>query len=75
MFGKHLDTAHLCKCNTLGKTKQLLLFAGYKLNPASLMGDQKTLTYHRFVEAFKFANGLKKHIRDPHFSSEGVSYL
>lgn len=75
MSGKHLDTAHLWKWNTLGKTKQLLLFTGYKLNSASLMGDQKTLTYHRLVEAFKFANGLKKHIRDPRFSSEEVSYL
>ncbi|XP_078106362.1 gamma-glutamyltransferase 5a [Sander vitreus] len=51
----------------------LNVMKGYKLNPASLMGDQKTLTYHRFVEAFKFANGLKKHIRDPRFSSEEMA--
>ncbi|KAG8012235.1 Glutathione hydrolase 5 proenzyme [Nibea albiflora] len=40
--------------------------AGYDLKP------QNTLTYHRYIEAFKFANGLKKHIRDPKFSSEDV---
>ncbi|XP_071338345.1 gamma-glutamyltransferase 5a isoform X2 [Trachinotus anak] len=38
--------------------------AGYGLNSASLTGEQKTLAYHRYVEALKFANGLKKHI-DP----------
>lgn len=71
----HLNTAHLWELNTLGETKQLLLFTGYNLTPASLTGEQKTMTYHRLVEAFKFANGLKKHIRDPRFSSEEVSYF
>ncbi|KAM4616089.1 gamma-glutamyltransferase 5a [Polymixia lowei] len=47
----------------------LNIMTGYHLDSASLMGDQKTLTYHRYVEACKFANGLKKYIRDPHFSS------
>ncbi|XP_040928170.1 gamma-glutamyltransferase 5a isoform X2 [Betta splendens] len=44
--------------------------AGYDMNSASLRGEQKTLTYHRYAEAFKFANGLKKNIRDPEFGSE-----
>lgn len=44
------------------------------MNAASLTGEQKTLAYHRYVEAFKFANALKKHIRDPDFGSEQVSF-
>lgn len=40
------------------------------INSASLAKDQKMPFYHRYIEAFKFANGLKKHIRDPQFSSE-----
>ncbi|XP_049907018.1 gamma-glutamyltransferase 5a isoform X2 [Epinephelus moara] len=51
----------------------LNVMKGYNLNPASLVGEQKTLAYHRLVEAFKFANGLKKHIRDPRFSSEEMA--
>ncbi|XP_061841852.2 gamma-glutamyltransferase 5a isoform X1 [Nerophis lumbriciformis] len=47
----------------------LNIMKGYDLNPASLRGEQKTLFYHRYVEALKFANGLKRHIRDPQFSS------
>uniref|UniRef100_A0A6Q2YTK1 Gamma-glutamyltransferase 5a n=1 Tax=Esox lucius TaxID=8010 RepID=A0A6Q2YTK1_ESOLU len=42
----------------------------YSLNSASLMGEQKTLTYQRYIEACKFSNGLRKYIRDPHFNSE-----
>uniref|UniRef100_A0A3Q3WAH3 Glutathione hydrolase n=1 Tax=Mola mola TaxID=94237 RepID=A0A3Q3WAH3_MOLML len=45
---------------------------GYHLNSSALEGEQKTLTYHHYVEAFKFANGLKKYTRDPKFSSEEV---
>ncbi|XP_042344158.1 gamma-glutamyltransferase 5a [Plectropomus leopardus] len=47
----------------------LNVMKGYNLNPAS----QKTLAYHRLIEAFKFANGLKAHIRDPRFSSEEMA--
>uniref|UniRef100_A0A3Q3WAG9 Glutathione hydrolase n=1 Tax=Mola mola TaxID=94237 RepID=A0A3Q3WAG9_MOLML len=46
---------------------------GYHLNSSALEGEQKTLTYHHYVEAFKFANGLKKYTRDPKFSSEEVA--
>ncbi|XP_029999937.1 gamma-glutamyltransferase 5a isoform X1 [Sphaeramia orbicularis] len=48
----------------------LNIMKGYNLNSASATGEEKTLTYHRYIEAFKFVNGLKKHIRDPNFSSE-----
>ncbi|XP_067377420.1 gamma-glutamyltransferase 5a isoform X2 [Channa argus] len=48
----------------------LNIMKGYDWNSASLTGEQKTLAYHRYVEAFKFANVLKKHIRDPVFGSE-----
>ncbi|KAI3371858.1 hypothetical protein L3Q82_006737 [Scortum barcoo] len=51
----------------------LNVMKGYDLNSASLTGEEKILTYHRYVETFKFANGLKKHIRDPHFSSEEMA--
>ncbi|XP_029959888.1 gamma-glutamyltransferase 5a [Salarias fasciatus] len=45
----------------------------FYLNSESLSDDQKTLFYHRYIEAFKFANGLKKHVRDPQFSSEKMA--
>lgn len=51
----------------------LNIMKGFDLNLTSLTGEQKTQTYHRYVEAFKFANGLKKHIRDPQFSSEEMA--
>lgn len=47
---------------------------GFGLNPASVTGEKKTLFYRRYVEALKFANGFKKYIRDPQFSSDGVSF-
>ncbi|MEQ2186352.1 hypothetical protein GOODEAATRI_027607, partial [Goodea atripinnis] len=43
------------------------------MNSAPQSVEQKTQFYHRYVEAFKFANGLKKHIRDPHFKSEKMT--
>nr|XP_057926765.1 gamma-glutamyltransferase 5a [Doryrhamphus excisus] len=46
----------------------LNIMEGYDLNPESLTGEQKTLFYHRYLEALKFANGLKRHLRDPQFS-------
>ncbi|XP_054630967.1 gamma-glutamyltransferase 5a [Dunckerocampus dactyliophorus] len=46
----------------------LKIMEGYDLNPESLRREQKTLFYHRYVEALKFANGLKRHLRDPQFS-------
>lgn len=52
----------------------MFVFTGYHLNSASLTDEQKTLAYHRYIEAFKFANGLKKHIRDPEFGSEKVRF-
>ncbi|KAM3868397.1 gamma-glutamyltransferase 5a [Diretmus argenteus] len=51
----------------------LNIMKGYALDSASLMGEQKTLTYHRYIEACKFANGLRKYIRDPNFTSGGMA--
>uniref|UniRef100_H2MI15 Gamma-glutamyltransferase 5a n=1 Tax=Oryzias latipes TaxID=8090 RepID=H2MI15_ORYLA len=48
----------------------LNIMRGYQLNPEGLTGEKKTLFYHRYIESFKFANGLKKYIRDPRFTSE-----
>ncbi|KAG7241407.1 hypothetical protein INR49_025607, partial [Caranx melampygus] len=50
----------------------LNIMKGYGLNSASLTGEHKTLTYHRYIEAFKFANGLKKHIHPQHSSEDMV---
>lgn len=49
------------------------LLSGYQSIQPLVTTEQKVLFYHRYIEAFKFANGLKKHIRDPKFSSEKVS--
>ncbi|KAM6930432.1 gamma-glutamyltransferase 5a [Xenentodon cancila] len=51
----------------------LNIMKGYHLNSPVLTNEQKTLFYHRYVEAFKFANGLKKHIRDPKVSSDKMA--
>ncbi|KAJ8346647.1 hypothetical protein SKAU_G00280480 [Synaphobranchus kaupii] len=47
----------------------LNIMKGFNLTPSSMEGEQKILTFHRFAEASKFANGQRKSIRDPHFSS------
>ncbi|KAG5281339.1 hypothetical protein AALO_G00070170 [Alosa alosa] len=41
---------------------------GYNLTPASLEGQQKMLTFQRYVETSKFANGLRRFLRDPRFT-------
>ncbi|CAL8294841.1 unnamed protein product [Gadus morhua 'NCC'] len=51
----------------------LNIMKGYAPNPESMMGEERAQTYHRFVEACKFANGLKKHLRDPQFHSGAVA--
>uniref|UniRef100_A0A671Q3T4 Gamma-glutamyltransferase 5-like n=1 Tax=Sinocyclocheilus anshuiensis TaxID=1608454 RepID=A0A671Q3T4_9TELE len=43
---------------------------GFILSSASLEGDEKVLTFQRYVETCKFANGLKKFMKDPQFSSQ-----
>ncbi|KAL4660381.1 gamma-glutamyltransferase 5-like [Arapaima gigas] len=45
----------------------LNIMKGYNLDPSSVLSGQKTLTYHRYVEACKFANSWKRYIRDPDF--------
>ncbi|XP_047236438.1 glutathione hydrolase 5 proenzyme-like isoform X2 [Girardinichthys multiradiatus] len=54
-------------------TLVLNIMKGYQMNSAPQSVEQKTQFYHRYVEAFKFANGLKKHIRDPHFKSQKMT--
>ncbi|XP_030292712.1 glutathione hydrolase 5 proenzyme [Sparus aurata] len=44
------------------------LMKGYHLTRSSLQGHQKIQMYHHYIEAAKFANGLKKSISDPGFS-------
>uniref|UniRef100_I3JT77 Glutathione hydrolase n=1 Tax=Oreochromis niloticus TaxID=8128 RepID=I3JT77_ORENI len=51
----------------------LNIMKGYKMNSDLKTTDEKTLFYHRYIEAFKFANGLKKHIRDPKFHSDKMA--
>ncbi|KAM9743261.1 gamma-glutamyltransferase 5a [Menidia menidia] len=51
----------------------LNIMKGYEMNSDPLTVDQKTQFYHRYVEAFKFANGLKREIRDPQFGSEKMA--
>ncbi|KAK7933919.1 hypothetical protein WMY93_004815 [Mugilogobius chulae] len=48
----------------------LNIMKGFKLDPKSMKPEEKTMAYHRYIEAFKFANGLKKHIKDPMASSD-----
>lgn len=43
---------------------------GFNLSSASLEGDKKVLTFQRYVETCKFANGLKKFMKDPNFASQ-----
>ncbi|KAL6456219.1 hypothetical protein MHYP_G00347610 [Metynnis hypsauchen] len=46
----------------------LNVMEGYKPNPASLEGKERVPTYHRYIEACKFAKGLRKFMRDPRFN-------
>ncbi|KAL3976168.1 mediator of RNA polymerase II transcription subunit 26 [Sarotherodon galilaeus] len=51
----------------------LNIMKGYKMNSEPKTTDEKILFYHRYMEALKFANGLKKDIRDPKFSSDKMA--
>uniref|UniRef100_A0A669EW80 Glutathione hydrolase n=1 Tax=Oreochromis niloticus TaxID=8128 RepID=A0A669EW80_ORENI len=48
----------------------LNIMKGYTMNSEPKTTNEKILFYHRYIEALKFANGLKKHIRDPKFNSD-----
>ncbi|XP_053359275.1 gamma-glutamyltransferase 5a isoform X1 [Clarias gariepinus] len=48
----------------------LNIMEGYELNPKSIQSNKLVETYQRYVEACKFANGLKQFIKDPKFSSD-----
>lgn len=51
------------------------MFAGYELHPKDIHDDKRVLTYHRYIEACKFANGLKQFIKDLKFYSKKVCRL
>uniref|UniRef100_A0A8P4GJL1 Gamma-glutamyltransferase 5 n=1 Tax=Dicentrarchus labrax TaxID=13489 RepID=A0A8P4GJL1_DICLA len=48
----------------------LNVLKGFHFDSNSLEGENKTLTYHRYIESLKYANGLKKDIRDPKFMAK-----
>uniref|UniRef100_A0A8C6NPR8 Glutathione hydrolase n=1 Tax=Nothobranchius furzeri TaxID=105023 RepID=A0A8C6NPR8_NOTFU len=51
----------------------LNIMTGFQMKSPPRSDDEKTLFYHRYIEAFKFANGLKSHIRDPRFFSDKMA--
>uniref|UniRef100_I3JYI7 Gamma-glutamyltransferase 5a n=1 Tax=Oreochromis niloticus TaxID=8128 RepID=I3JYI7_ORENI len=51
----------------------LNIMKGYEMKSEPNTTDEKILFYHRYIEALKFANGLKKDIRDPKFSSDKMA--
>lgn len=51
------------------------VFSGYKMDLNSVDPDEKVLMYQRYVEACKFANGLKQFVKDPKFYSDKVCRL
>uniref|UniRef100_A0A3Q0RYP1 Gamma-glutamyltransferase 5a n=1 Tax=Amphilophus citrinellus TaxID=61819 RepID=A0A3Q0RYP1_AMPCI len=48
----------------------LNIMKGYNMSSEPKTTDEKILFYHRYTEALKFANGLKKYIRDPKFNPD-----
>uniref|UniRef100_A0AAY5KRS4 Glutathione hydrolase n=1 Tax=Esox lucius TaxID=8010 RepID=A0AAY5KRS4_ESOLU len=54
----------------------LNIVKGFHFTPKSMEGDQKVLTYHRYIEAAKFANGQRRSVRDPDFGPKiDASYM
>ncbi|XP_057674808.1 glutathione hydrolase 5 proenzyme-like isoform X2 [Corythoichthys intestinalis] len=47
----------------------LKIMQGFSFTPHSLDEDQKIQFYHHYIEAVKFANGLRRNICDPFFNS------
>ncbi|XP_013871043.1 gamma-glutamyltransferase 5a [Austrofundulus limnaeus] len=48
----------------------LSILKGYQMNSAPKSLNERIQFYHRYIEAFKFVNGQKLHIRDPHVVSD-----
>ncbi|XP_003965539.2 glutathione hydrolase 5 proenzyme [Takifugu rubripes] len=48
----------------------LKLMKEFPINATSMEGQQKTQMYHYFIEAAKFANGQRRSISDPRFSTK-----
>ncbi|KAL0965619.1 hypothetical protein UPYG_G00283610 [Umbra pygmaea] len=54
----------------------LNIVKGFHLTPKSLETDQKVLTYHRYIEAVRFANGQRRRVGDPVFNTQkDASYM
>ncbi|KAG7331940.1 hypothetical protein KOW79_003774 [Hemibagrus wyckioides] len=53
----------------------LNIMEGYELHSNDIHNDKRVLTYHRYVEACKFANGLKQFIKDPKFYSKKEAHI
>lgn len=51
----------------------LNILKGYNMTAESSKAEEKTMAYHRYIEAFKFTNGLRKHIGDPNFISDKLA--
>ncbi|XP_043924771.1 glutathione hydrolase 5 proenzyme-like isoform X2 [Protopterus annectens] len=54
----------------------LNILKGYNLTSQSVNNkDSRLLTYHRIIEAFKFANGQKPRIENPQYKTEDVAEI
>ncbi|KAL3976167.1 solute carrier family 35, member E1 [Sarotherodon galilaeus] len=51
----------------------LNIMKGYNIKSEPITTDEKKLFYHRYIEALKFANGLKENIRDPEFDPDNFT--
>lgn len=51
----------------------LNILKGYNGTADCSKAEEKTLAYHRYIEAFKFANGMRKHLGDPDFVSNKLA--
>ncbi|XP_008422385.1 gamma-glutamyltransferase 5 [Poecilia reticulata] len=51
----------------------LRIMKGFSFTPDSLVGEKKIQMYHHYIETAKFANGQKRNIRDPAYSSSKIA--
>lgn len=51
------------------------MFVEYQIKSEPETADEKAQFYHLYAEALKFANRLKKHIRDPNVVPANVSIV